>query len=616
MASMMRSGTAIRPGGAGVRFGMRSVGSIEGCDQAPSAEGDLRDLALDHVRFGLCVFDSRGKLVMYNRAFESLYNLDDGGLYVGMSVIELIELRCAAGTGPNMAAADYARMREEAGLAGQAYDAEVTLRNGRVHVIHNEPTPGGGWVATVEDVTERCLAEARVRHMAHHDALTGLANRSLFTERLEHALVALRSPRSHEPDDRAPEADGPEAAAIEDPLLAVMFLDLDDFKIANDTLGHAGGDEILRQVTRRIAHCLRGRDTVARLGGDEFAILLEDLHSPEQASDVARRVIDAVSEPILLDARVSRIGVSVGITICSRLDADAEPALLLRQADVALYQAKSEGQSTYRFFQDGMHAALARHHEAERQLRRALANGDLELHFQPIVTLDRRRIIGAEALLRWRHPEHGMMPTAEFVALAETSGLIGELGAWALRTGCAQAARWPDVRLAVNLSPVQVRQPGLVEQVTEVLAATGLPPHRLELEITEGLLLHDSLATLATLSGLRALGIGVVLDDFGTGYSSMSYLRRFPFSKIKVDRSFVANMSSDVGATAIVEAVATLGQRLEMRVCAEGIETEAQAKLLSAMGCQEGQGYLFARPCPADAFEALLSFDRGSHTSH
>ena len=575
-------------------------------------------MALDHLRLGLCVFDARHRLAMFNLQFVALYELQGSGLQTGMSVREIVDLCCLAGTGPNMAAEPYARWHEQAGSARQASDTEVTLGNGRVHLIHNEPTGDGGWVATIEDITERCWAEARVRHMAHHDALTGLPNRNLFSQRLEGALAHLR--------DRASET-GPAFDALcaicddavlaeppDGPLVAVMFLDLDGFKSVNDTLGHAGGDEILRQVACRIADCIRGQDTVARLGGDEFAVLLEGLRSPEQATDVARRVIDIVSEPIVLDARQVGVGVSVGIALCRREDAEEEPALLLRQADVALYQAKSEGQGTYRFFQDGMHADLHRHQEAECELRRALADGAFELHFQPIVSLDRRRIVGAEALLRWRHPQRGLLPPTDFVALAESSGLIGEIGIWALRTGCAAAAAWPGLCLAVNLSPAQARLPGLVEQVVMVLAATGLPPHRLELEITEGLLLHDSSGTLSTLARLRALGVGIVLDDFGTGYSSLSYLRRFPFSKIKVDRSFVANMSADVGAAAIVEAVATLGQRLNMQVCAEGIETEAQVGMLRAMGCDEGQGYLFGRPCSADAFAALLASGGNSAT--
>ena len=573
--------------------------------QAPPR--DLRDVALDHIRLGLCIFDGQRRLAMFNEQFVRLYDLQESGLRTGMTVREIVDLRCAAGTGPNMPAEPYAAWREQVGSAGRPSDTEVTLGNGRVHFIRNEPTGDGGWVATIEDITERCWAEARVRHMAHHDALTGLPNRSLFSERLERGLAHLREQGAAPSASVAVSDEGALTDQRDDPLVAVMFLDLDGFKAVNDTLGHAGGDEILRQVARRIAHCVRGQDTVARLGGDEFAILLEALRSPEQASEIARRVIDIVSEPIVLDGRQAAVGVSVGITLCACEDAGEEPALLLRQADVALYQAKSEGQGTYRFFQAGMHAALHRHYQAECELRRALAHGDFELHFQPIVALERRCIVGAEALLRWRHPERGLLPPAEFVALAETAGLIGEIGNWALRSGCAEAARWPGLCLAVNLSPMQVRQPGLVEQVTTVLAATGLPPHRLELEITEGLLLHDGAETLSTLARLRALGVGVVLDDFGTGYSSLSYLRRFPFDKIKVDRSFVANMSVDVGATAIVEAVATLGQRLNMQVCAEGIETEAQASLLRAMGCDEGQGFLFGRACAADVFEALLA---------
>jgi len=326
--------------------------------------------------------------------------------------------------------------------------------------------------------------------------------------------------------------------------------------------------------------------------------------------------MSAVSAPYMLDGHEALVSVSIGITLCAWDDEErADPALLLQQADLALYQAKAKGRGTCCFFRAVMYAGLHRRKDMERDLRRALAEGGLEVHFQPLVALASQRIVGAEALVRWRHPAHGMVPPAEFVPLAEAAGLIGELGAWVLRTACARAARWAGLCLAVNLSPEQVRQPDLVDMVTAVLAETGLPPARLELEITEGILLHDTAATLATLGRLRALGIGIALDDFGTGYSSLSYLCRFPFSKLKVDRSFVTNMANDAAA-AVVQAVVTLGRGLGMRVIAEGIETKAQLDLLRAMGCDEGQGYLLGRPCPADVFEHLipdaLTADRSS----
>ncbi len=563
-------------------------------------ELELRDLALDRLRQGLCVFDGQQRLLLFNRQYAEIYDLDPGQLWVGMTLRDVVDLRYAAGTGPDMTPEHYAAWRDRIGIAEQVTDTEVTLSNGRVQLIHHEPIAGGGWVATFEDITQRRRMEARVRHMAHHDALTGLPNRALFAERLEHALARLRGEARLE-DHRA-------APAAEDRLVAVLFLDLDHFKDVNDTLGHAAGDELLRMVAVRIGHCTRDGDTLARLGGDEFAVLLEGLSEAEQAQDVAQRISAAVSAPFLLDGHEAQVGASIGIALCARDDPEgADPALLLRQVDTALYQAKAEGRGRHRFFQARMHVVLHRRKELERDLRRALAEGGLEVHYQPIWGLVPHRIVGAEALVRWHHPEYGMVPPAEFIPLAESEGMIGELGAWVLRVACARAARWPGLCLAVNLSPEQVRRPGLVELVTTVLAETGLPPNRLELEITEGLLLQDTAATLATIGRLRGLGVGVALDDFGSGYSSLSYLRRFPFSKLKIDRSFIAGMAADAGTAAIVQAVMALGRSLAMRVVAEGVETEEQLELLRAMHCDEVQGFLLGRPSPAEAFESLVA---------
>ncbi len=565
---------------------------------------ELRDLALDRIQQGLCVFDGQQRLLLFNRQYAEMYDLDPCQLWIGMSLRDVVDLRYAAGTGPDMPPEQYAAWRERIGVADKVTDTEVTLRNGRVHAIHHEPTFGKGWVATFEDITERRRAEAHVRHMAHHDALTGLPNRALFTERLDRTLARLRGESRLE--DHRPAPTG------EEWLIAVLFIDLDHFKDVNDTLGHAAGDALLRLVAERIRHCLRADDTLARFGGDEFAVLLEDgVTTEEHAADVARRVISAVSAPYVLDGHEALIGTSAGITLCGRGNEDTEPELLLRQADMALYRAKTKGRGSYCFFQEGMHAVLHRRKEMERDLRRALANGEVDVHFQPVMTLSPRRLVGVEALARWHHPEYGAVPPAEFIPLAENAGLIGQLGASILRAACKRAAQWSGLFLAVNLSPEQVRERSLVELVQAALTEAALAPSRLELEITEGLLMDETASTLSTLSRLRALGVGIALDDFGTGYSSLSYLRRFPFSKIKVDRSFVASMAADAGTAAIVRAVTTLGHSLAMRVSAEGIETDAQFELLRAMGCDEGQGYLLGRPCVAEALEASLALHGG-----
>jgi diguanylate cyclase (GGDEF)-like protein len=569
---------------------------------------ELRDLALDRIRQGLCVFDGEQHLVLFNRRYATMYDLDPGQLWIGMTLRDVVDLRYAAGTGPCMNPEEYAAWRDRISVANQVVDSEVTLHDGRVHAIHHEPAGDGGWVATFEDITERRQAEAHVRHMAHHDALTGLPSRVLFTERLEQTLARLRGERRLD-DHRAPAAEGW--------LAAVLFLDLDNFKDVNDTLGHAAGDLLLQLVAGRLSCCLRDEDTLTRLGGDEFAMLLDGgITSAEQAAVLAQRIISAVSAPYMLEGHEALVSVSLGIALCAWDDEEsADPARLLRQADMALYQAKAKGRGSYCFFQAGMHTSLHRRKGIERDLRRALAEGGLEVYFQPVIGLNAGRIIGAEALVRWCHPEHGMVPPAEFIPLAENTGLIGELGAWVLRTACTRATRWNSVCLAVNLSPEQLRQPGLADLVTAVLTETGLPPNRLELEITEGVLLQDIALTLATLTRLHTLGVGIALDDFGTGYSSLSYLRRFPFSKLKIDRSFVASMADDAGTAAIVQAVITIGRSLSMRVNAEGVETETQLALLRMMGCDEVQGYLLGRPCTAAAFEQLIALDDGGTSS-
>ncbi len=559
----------------------------------------LRDLALDRIRQGLCVFDAQHRLVLFNGRYAEMYGMKPGQIRLGMTWRDLMDLRYANGAGPDMPPEEFYNWRDRLSASSRASDTEMTLCNGRVYAIHREATMGGGWVTTFDDITERREAEAQIRRMALHDDLTGLPNRASFTKRLAHALARLRG--EIHPDDHRP-------ALPDGRLAAVLIFDLDHFKDVNDTLGHKVGDVLLKRVAERIGGCLRPGDMLARLCGDEFAVLLDEgVETPQQVAEVARRMIDAAALPYELNGHETVIGLSGGITLCSREDGAADPALLISQADIALYQAKTKNRGTCCFFQAEMYTALHRRKDMERDLRRALAEGGLEVHFQPITAVNSRRIVGAEALARWSHPVHGTVPPSEFIPLAESAGLIGELGAWVLRTACAEAAKWDGLHLAVNLSPEQVRRPGIVEQVAGILRDTGLPPSRLELEITEGCLLHETPQTLLTLTRLRALGVSIALDDFGTGFSSLSYLRRYPFTKLKVDRSFVGAMAADAATHAIVQAVVALGRSLSMRVIAEGVETEAQYKMLSTMDCDEAQGYLLGRPCPSREFNRLLA---------
>jgi diguanylate cyclase (GGDEF)-like protein len=436
----------------------------------------------------------------------------------------------------------------------------------------------GRLVAAFDQMTrDLASSQTRARHLALHDALTDLPNRVLLAERLNQALVHARR-----------HGDAP----------AVLCLDLDRFKEVNDAPGHPVGDLLLREVAARLRACTRETDTVARLGGDEFAVVQVGASQPAEAEALCGRLLEVLGAPCRLDGQEVVVGASVGVALAP-VDGD-DPATLLRHADIALYRAKGEGRGTFRFFEEDMNRELQARRALERDLRRALDESRFELHYQPQVELGSGRTVGVEALLRWRHPERGVVPPNEFIPSAEETGLIVPIGAWVLRTACAQALAWPGLRVAVNLSAAQFRQPGLAETVAQALRETGLDPGRLELEITEGVLLEDTVTAVTTLHALRSLGVRIAMDDFGTGYSSLSYLRRFPFDKIKIDKSFVADLdgSRSADAAAIVRAVVSLGSSLGMTTTAEGIEAEAQAELLRAEGCDEVQGYHFGRPMP------------------
>jgi diguanylate cyclase (GGDEF)-like protein/PAS domain S-box-containing protein len=439
-------------------------------------------------------------------------------------------------------------------------------------------------LAALVDVTERRQAEARIAHMAHHDALTGLPNRVRFLERLDEILGGLQ---------------GSGAKA------AVLYLDLDRFKFINDSLGHPVGDQLLKVAAGRLRECLRPSDMVARLGGDEFAVVLTDVSGPEEVGRIASKLVAALSERYHIQDHELVAGVSIGIVMAPSDGTTHET--LLRNADLGLYRAKAEGRGRYHFFEAEMERRAKLRRSLELDLRKAYEHGEFELYYQPLVNTVTQAVNGCEALLRWKHPERGMIPPAEFIPLAEEIGLIVPLGEWVLRQACADAARWPDAtKVAVNLSPVQFRTKGLLNAVVSALAHAGLPAQRLELEITESVLLAETSANLSTLHQLRDLGVRISLDDFGTGYSSLSYLRAFPFDKIKIDQSFVRELAERPDSMAIVRAVAGLGASLGVATTAEGVETEEQLACLRGEGCTEVQGYLFSRPKPArDIMEFL-----------
>lgn len=449
------------------------------------------------------------------------------------------------------------------------------------------------FLVALVDVTERRRAEARIAHMAHHDALTNLPNRVLFHDRLTDALGRRC---------------GSAAEAV-----AVMCVDLDLFKNVNDSFGHPTGDRLLQLVSHRFMQCLRRTDLVARVGGDEFAVILNGIANPAEAGHLASQVIEALSAPYTIDDIEVVIGASIGISLSPGDGLTADD--LIRNADMALYRAKSEQRGTHRFFEAEMDRQAQHRRALESDLRRAFASGEFELHFQPLIDIAQDRVTAFESLLRWRHPLKGMVSPAEFIPIAEDIGLIVSLGEWTLRKACAEAAKWPDgVRVAVNLSPVQFRSRGLVQAVMTALAHSGLAPQRLELEITESVLLAETDSNLATLHQLRSLGVRISMDDFGTGYSSLSYLRAFPFDKIKIDRSFVREIADRPDCVAIVRAISGLGRSLGISTTAEGVETVEQLERLRLEGCTEVQGFLFSAARPAAEVSALL-VQFGEHAS-
>jgi diguanylate cyclase (GGDEF)-like protein len=445
--------------------------------------------------------------------------------------------------------------------------------------------PDGAWVATFEDVTEQRRAQARIIHMARHDGLTNLPNRYAFRERIQEAL---------------------QECAASGSMLAVMCLDLDNFKEVNDTLGHPIGDALLCAAGERLTSCIRDTDMVARFGGDEFAVLQPSIQRIDEAERLGARLVAAMSKPFHINNELVYATGSLGIALSPRHGDD--PDVLLKNADLALYAAKADGRRTYRFFETEMDERLTNRHAMERDLRQALAAGQFELHYQPVVHLRTMRITGMEALLRWNHPVRGSVPPGTFIPIAEDAGLITEIGRWVLREACADASHWPNhLKVSVNLSAAQFAQGDIGADISDALAAAGLKPSRLVVEITESLLLNDNKSTLDTLHRLKALGIEIAMDDFGTGYSSLSYLRNYPFDRIKIDRAFVSTATQGEQAAAIIRTIVHLGYSLGMTTVAEGVETEKDLEMVLAAGCSEGQGYLFSPAVPRDQVYGLLA---------
>jgi diguanylate cyclase (GGDEF)-like protein len=540
------------------------------------------DAALSNMQQGLAMFDNADRLVVANRRFGEMVGTATGALPAGTTVTDIMKLAVIHG---NFSQDDLAALnlwrRSMVGSQSQS-NHTFDMTDGRSLVMTHQPM-ADGWLATYEDITERRQADARLAHMAHHDALTDLPNRVLFHEKLAEALAHARRGRP----------------------LALHCLDLDQFKAVNDTLGHPIGDALLQAVAFRLMQQVRDTDSVARLGGDEFAVVQAPINKPTEAADFAERLIAMLDEPFEIDGHQIVIGTSIGIALAPQDGLDTDE--LLKNADLALYRAKSDGRGVYRLFHTAMDAAMQARRLLELDLRQALRAGQFEVYYQPVVDLRAEAVAGFEALLRWHHPDRGMVSPGQFVPLAEEIGAIVPIGDWVLRQACMAAASWePGLCVSVNLSPVQFKSRHLVASVAAALREARLAPARLELEITETVMLQDTDATLATLHELRNLGVSIAMDDFGTGYSSLSYLRRFPFDRIKIDQSFVGEIDKGRDCGAIIRAVIALSREFGMATTAEGVETREQLYALAEAGCSDIQGYLFSRPVRLQDIPALL----------
>lgn len=545
------------------------------------------DTALNNMPHGLAMFRADGRLAVMNNRFSKMMDLSENFVQRGASVSDICQACVAAGT-LSGASARLILQEIEHSRASDIITSDPDISKNRSLSWTFQPMADGGTVMLVEDITERKDAEARISHLARYDELTQLPNRVNFRDEIGH-LLAVQQGAEH--------------------LSALLFIDLDQFKQVNDTLGHPCGDQLLCAVAARLREMLRPEDFVARFGGDEFVVFQQNIHSTDDAAGLARRIVDRLSERYKIDNHLVEIGASVGIAMTARgVSADT----LLKNADMALYRAKADGRGTFCFFRDEMAQVVESRRILELDLRKALANEEFELYFQPLVNLKSGRISTCEALIRWNHPVRGTVSPTDIIPIAEDMGLIVDLGRWILRKSCMECMKWPEgVSVAVNFSPQQFHQRDVLSEVRYALEVSGLAANRLEIEITESSLLRNTQLTHDVLSQLHSLGVRISLDDFGTGYSSLSYLHNFPLQKVKIDRSFLEGIDSDRPLT-LLRGVARLSADLGMSVVVEGIETNEQLELISADGAvTEAQGYLFSPPVPAVRVRQLLNASHG-----
>jgi diguanylate cyclase (GGDEF)-like protein len=557
-------------------------------EQSRGELAQLRDrmvVALESTGYAISIFDGASKLVFCNHEFLSLYRLPDELGRPGTDFCDILDARIVANTFSGDDPEAYVLDRLHVNTVGQAFADIHQLNTGHVISTNYRPLRDGGWVTTHKDITEFTRLQDELGYRAYHDALTGLANRHMLQERLAEGVT------------RDAAAGG----------YALLLIDLDGFKTVNDTLGHAAGDEILRQVARRLEAVVSGAGLIARVGGDEFAVVL-DVASPDEVRRLATLLAETGNATLGVDSQAIDIRFSVGVALAPA-DGDT-PDALLKSADLALYAAKSERQGGYRFFEAAMDEALRERRQLEQDLAQALEEGQFELHYQPILDLQSHRFSGFEALLRWQHPTEGMIAPARFIPVAEETGLIVPIGEWVLRAALAEAANWPaPLRIAVNVSSVQFQRGSIVATVVNALGASGLDPGRVEIEITESVFFENSAANLDALRQLHALGLRIALDDFGTGFSALSYLLSYPFDKIKIDGAFVRALEGGATAQTIVRAVAGIGHGMGITTTAEGIETAAQLRKVHAAGYTEAQGFLIGRPMRAGEVTRLLAED-------
>ena len=545
------------------------------------------DTALNNMPHGLCMFRADGRLAVMNHRFSEMMTLSDDFVQRGASASDIVDACVLAGS-VSAISGKIILSEIENTEARDIITADPDVARGRSLSWTFQPMADGGAVVLLEDITERRNAEARISHLARYDELTALPNRVNFRDEIVRLLAAQQDAEQ---------------------LSALLFVDLDQFKQVNDTLGHPCGDQLLCAVADRLREMLRPEDFVARFGGDEFVVFQQNLNSPEDAASLARRVVDRLSEPYKIDNHLVEIGASVGIAVTAPgISADT----LLKNADMALYRAKADGRGTFCFFREELAQTVEARRILELDLRKALANEEFELFYQPLVNLKSGKLTTCEALLRWNHPVRGTVSPIEIIPVAEDMGLIVDLGRWILRKACMECMQWPEaVSVAVNFSPQQFHQRDVLSEVRYALGVSGLPAQRLEIEITESSLLRNTQLTHDVLSQLHALGVRISLDDFGTGYSSLSYLHNFPLQKVKIDRSFLEGIDTDRPLT-LLRGVARLSADLGMSVVVEGIETNEQLELISADGTiTEAQGYLFSRPVPAVRIRQLLNASHG-----